>query len=133
MLLSILTVFYNYFPAPLFIFQWQFDKFQLYADNVAIPASRDQWNYIHQMGNNLRGTFHNLTAVFSPACIAHEVITKSDWTSVNVEGVTLPDALQCWAQSLPDAHLDLGSDLAIRDQLGHSGNEVFSSGNNRPR
>ncbi len=37
------------FPAPLFIFQWQFDKFQLYADNVAIPASRDQWNYIHQV------------------------------------------------------------------------------------
>jgi hypothetical protein len=34
--------------APLFIFQWQFDKFQLYANNVAIPASRDQWKYIHQ-------------------------------------------------------------------------------------
>ena len=84
------------------------------------------------MGNNLRGTFHNLSAVFSPACIAHEIITKSDWTTVNVEGVTLPDALQYWAQSLPDAHLDFNSDLAIRDQLG-AGNEVFIAGNNRPR
>ena len=85
------------------------------------------------MGENLRNTFNNLSAVFSPACVAHDVITLREWTSVAVDGVTLPDALHCWAQSLPDALPDLGSDLVIRDQLGHSGNEVFSSGNNRPR
>ena len=106
----------------------------MHAQNVAYPSSRDQWDYVRKMGSNLRGTFDTLSAVFSPACIAHEVITKSDWTTVSVEGVTLPDALHCWSQSLPDAHLDLGSDLVIRDQLGHSGNDVIvSSGNNRPR
>jgi hypothetical protein len=85
------------------------------------------------MGNHLRGTFHNLTAVFSPACIAHEVITKSDWTSVAVDGVSLPDALQCWTLSLPDAHLDLGSELAARDELLGSGNDVLLDGAYRPR
>ncbi len=95
-----------FFTAPLFIFQWQFDSFQLYADNVANPASSEQWDYIHTMGSNLRSTFENLnglSAVFSPSCIAHEVITKMEWTEVTVEGVSLPDALACWSQSLPDA------------------------------
>ena len=73
----------------------------MYADNVALPASRDQWNYIHQSGRRLRETFNNVSAVFSPSCIAHEVITMSYWTDVEVSGVSLPDALQCWAASLP--------------------------------
>ena len=103
------------------MFQWQFDRFQLHANNVAIPHSRQQWDYVQQMGDNLRNTYNNLSAVFSPACVAHEVITHREWTSVAVEGVTLPDALQCWAQSLPDAFSDLGSDLVIRDQLNYLG------------
>ncbi len=70
---------------------------------MAVPASPDQWNYIHSMGSNLRSTFNELSAVFSPACIAHEVITKLEWTQVVVDGVSLPDALWCWSSSLPDA------------------------------
>jgi hypothetical protein len=85
------------------------------------------------MGNHLRGTFHNLTAVFSPACIAHEVITLSDWTSVTVDGVTLPDAMQCWVQSLPDALPDLGAEPTGRVQSGGSENEILFAGNTRPR
>ena len=85
----------------MFIFQWQFDKFQLYADNVQVPASPDQWNYIHKLGTNLRNTFQNVSAVFSPSCIAHEVITKSHWSAITVNEVTLPDAIACWAESLP--------------------------------
>jgi hypothetical protein len=85
-------------------------------------AETDSSNRL-QMSNHLRGTFHNLTAIFSPACIAHEVITLSDWTSVSIEGVTLPDAVQCWVQSLPDAYPDLGG----------PDNEVLFSGINRPR
>ena len=53
------------------------------------------------MGRKLRNTFNNVSAVFSPACIAHEVLTKQHWTQVSVDGVTLPDALECWANSLP--------------------------------
>jgi hypothetical protein len=73
----------------------------MYADNVALPTSRDQWNYIHQGGNHLRNTFNNVTAVFAPSCIAHEVVTMSYWTQVQVNQVSLPDAIQCWTESLP--------------------------------
>ncbi len=53
------------------------------------------------MGRKLRNTFKDVKAVFSPACIAHEVLTKSHWISVAVNQVTLPDAIDCWASSLP--------------------------------
>ena len=73
----------------------------MYADNVAIPTSKDQWDYVQLMSNNLRETFNALSTVFSPACIAHEVFLGHDWINVEVNGVTLPDALECWASSLP--------------------------------
>lgn len=115
-----------FFSAPLFIFQWQFDRFQLYADNVAVPASPDQWNYIHSVGSNLRATFNDLNAVFSPACIAHEVITKLEWTEVVVDGVSLPDALWCWSSSLPDAVMMSTTNLQISSGklIQESSNEV---------
>ena len=88
----------------------------MYADNVALPASRDQWNYIHQSGRRLRDTFNNVSAVFSPSCISHEVVTMSYWTDVEVSGVSLPDALQCWAASLPaeSSHVPSG-DYEVAD------------------
>ena len=125
------------FAAPIFIIQWQFDKFQMYADNVAIPSTPQHWNYIHRMGENLKTTYQSLPAVFSPACIAHEVITSSDWTQVSVEGVTLPEALSCWANSLPDTvpeafktqddNSDEGSVLGmeIRSQFASDDNLIF--------
>ncbi len=85
----------------------------MYADNVALPTSRDQWNYIHQGARNLRETFEGVNAVFSPSCIAHEVITTAHWTQVKVQEVSLPEALHCWAESLPktiDVEFDQGGD-----------------------
>lgn len=115
-----------FFAAPLFIFQWQFDQFQLYADNVPIPATPDQWEYIHNIGSKLRSTFNDLNAVFSPACIAHNVITKLEWTQVVVDGVSLPDALWCWSSSLPDAVMMSSTNLQISSGklIQESSNEV---------
>ena len=94
-----------FIKSPLFIFQWQFDHFQLHAENVAVPTSPDpaQWNFIHTIGANLRKSFKDIDAVFSPACIEHTAITKEGWIEVEVDGVSLPDALFCWSSSLPDA------------------------------
>ena len=94
-----------FIKSPLFIFQWQFDHFQLQAENVLVPTSTDpaQWNFIHRIGANLRKSFKDIDAVFSPACIAHTAITKEEWIEVEVDGVSLPDALFCWSSSLPDA------------------------------
>ena len=90
------------FPGPVFVFQWQFDEAQMTMNKVGSPVTPAQWNYIHRQGNTIRQTFGPLTAVFSPSCISHTVITKPDWAKVSIEGVTLPDALQCWVgQTLP--------------------------------
>ena len=91
----------------------------MYADNVPVPTSKDQWDYVQSMSNNLRSTFSALsTTVFSPACIAHEVLLGRDWTIVEVDGVTLPDALECWTSSLP---------TVVPEHLTTSEEVVFSS------
>ncbi|XP_040576551.1 palmitoleoyl-protein carboxylesterase NOTUM isoform X2 [Lepeophtheirus salmonis] len=91
---------YPLIKSPLFIFQWQFDEAQMIADNVGAPVTKAQWNFIHRMGDQLRDSFNNVTAVFSPACISHSVLTKRNWISIEVDGVTLPDALNCWIKHL---------------------------------
>ena len=83
--------------APVFIFQWQFDEAQMTADNVGAPVTQAQWNFIHRQGRNIRKTLEPVSAVFAPSCISHTVLTKPDWAKVTVDGVSLPDALQCWA------------------------------------
>jgi len=47
--------------ASLFVFQWLFDEAQMTADNVGAPVTKQQWDYIHQMGDSLRASFHNVT------------------------------------------------------------------------
>ena len=111
-----------FIKSPLFIFQWQFDSFQLHAENVAVPTSPDpaQWNFIHTIGANLRKSFKDIDHVFSPACIEHTAITKEGWNTVEVDGVSLPDALYCWSSSLPDAvnaNLQISSSRIIPSSL----------------
>ncbi|KAK0084685.1 hypothetical protein PV325_006595 [Microctonus aethiopoides] len=93
---------YRLYPtlsAPLFVFQWLFDEAQMTADNVGAPVTKQQWDYIHKMGDSLRQTFDNVTAVFAPSCISHSVLTKRDWQLVKIDSVTLSQALHCWDKS----------------------------------
>lgn len=71
--------------APLFVFQWLFDEAQMTVDNVGAPVTKQQWDYIHKMGDALRHSFENVTAVFAPSCISHSVLTKRDWQLVKVK------------------------------------------------
>nr|XP_050861477.1 palmitoleoyl-protein carboxylesterase NOTUM [Vespula vulgaris] len=92
---------YRLYPtltAPLFVFQWLFDEAQMSADNVGAPVTKQQWDYIHKMGDSLRQTFENVTAVFAPSCISHSVLTKRDWQLVKIDEVSLAQALHCWEQ-----------------------------------
>ncbi|KAK1127266.1 hypothetical protein K0M31_003810 [Melipona bicolor] len=86
------------FTAPLFVFQWLFDEAQMSADNVGAPVTKQQWDYIHKMGDSLRQTFENVSAVFAPSCISHSVLTKRDWQLVKIDEVSLAQALHCWEQ-----------------------------------
>lgn len=47
--------------APLFIFQWLFDEAQMTADNVGAPVTKQQWDFIHKMGDNFRTSFKNVS------------------------------------------------------------------------
>ncbi|XP_064098722.1 LOW QUALITY PROTEIN: palmitoleoyl-protein carboxylesterase NOTUM-like [Macrobrachium nipponense] len=87
---------YPTMKSPLFVFQWVFDEAQMTADNVGKPISKEQWDYIHGIGERLRKTFENVTALFAPSCISHTVLTKKDWTNIKIGDVSLPQALNCW-------------------------------------
>ncbi|XP_039289314.1 LOW QUALITY PROTEIN: palmitoleoyl-protein carboxylesterase NOTUM [Nilaparvata lugens] len=92
---------YRLYPtltAPLFVFQWLFDEAQMTADNVGTPVTKQQWDYIHKMGDSLRHTFRNVKSVFAPSCISHSVLTKRDWRLLQIDDVSLPQALHCWEQ-----------------------------------
>ena len=70
---------YRIYPTlktPIFIVQWIFDEAQMTFDNVAHPVTKAEWNYIHKLGQDLKRTFANVTALFAPSCVSHTVLTK---------------------------------------------------------
>ncbi|KAK8767969.1 hypothetical protein V5799_005251 [Amblyomma americanum] len=90
---------YRIYPslkAPTFVFQWVFDEAQMAVSNVAAPSSKAHWDYIHALGSKLRKTLMNVTALFAPSCISHEILTKRNWQTIEICGISLPQALRCW-------------------------------------
>uniref|UniRef100_A0A8C7K0I1 Notum, palmitoleoyl-protein carboxylesterase n=1 Tax=Oncorhynchus kisutch TaxID=8019 RepID=A0A8C7K0I1_ONCKI len=91
---------YKVYPtlkSPVFVVQWLFDEAQLTVDNIHLtghPVHEGQWRYIQNLGNELRT--HSKTALFAPACLSHEVITRNYWMDIQVKGTSLPRALHCW-------------------------------------
>lgn len=84
----------------MFVFQWLFDEAQMDADNVGAPVTKQQWDYIHKMGDALRQSFENVSAVFAPSCISHSVLTKRDWQNVKIDDISIAEALHCWEQKI---------------------------------
>uniref|UniRef100_A0A0A9Y990 Uncharacterized protein n=1 Tax=Lygus hesperus TaxID=30085 RepID=A0A0A9Y990_LYGHE len=66
--------------------------------------TKQQWDYVHKMGDSLRNSFKNITSVFAPSCISHSVLTKRDWRLLKVDEVSLPQALRCWELNTRRAH-----------------------------
>lgn len=90
--------------APLFVFQWLFDEVQMKADNVGTPVTTQEWNYVHEMGVALRKSLQNVTGVFSPSCIGHLAVTKSDWVDIKIDEISLPEILRCWENASKRRH-----------------------------
>ncbi|XP_050526206.1 palmitoleoyl-protein carboxylesterase NOTUM isoform X3 [Daktulosphaira vitifoliae] len=89
---------YKIYPtlsAPLFVFQWLYDNFQLKND-IGTPVTKQQWDYIHKVGECLRKSLMNVTAVFAPSCVSHTVLTNRDWKNIKIDSISLPLALHCW-------------------------------------
>ena len=70
----------------------------------------------------MRNTFKDVSAVFSPSCISHTVITKPDWMKVEVAGVNLPDAIQCWVQQTFPGEKEITEDSYITSKYGYRDN-----------
>ncbi|GAA6100777.1 inactive palmitoleoyl-protein carboxylesterase notum1b [Tachysurus ichikawai] len=100
---------YKVYPtlkSPVFVVQWLFDEAQLTVDNIHLtgqPVQQGQWRYIQNLGIELRNTLKDVPAMFAPACLSHEIITRNYWMDVHVKGTSLPRALQCWDRSLQNS------------------------------
>uniref|UniRef100_A0A674F8L2 Notum, palmitoleoyl-protein carboxylesterase n=1 Tax=Salmo trutta TaxID=8032 RepID=A0A674F8L2_SALTR len=98
---------YKVYPtlkSPVFVVQWLFDEAQLTVDNIHLtghPVHEGQWRYIQNLGNELRNTLKDVPALFAPACLSHEVITRNYWMDIQVKGTSLPRALHCWDRASP--------------------------------
>ncbi|KAI4485879.1 hypothetical protein M0804_006368 [Polistes exclamans] len=123
---------YRLYPtltAPLFVFQWIFDEAQMSVDNVGAPVTKQQWDYIHKMGDSLRQTFENVSAVFAPSCISHSVLTKRDWQLVKIDEVSLAQALHCWElMPLGNHHNDTLSEIETNQPCTKSLRKLLRSG-----
>ncbi|KAM3624392.1 uncharacterized protein V6R79_022839 [Siganus canaliculatus] len=94
---------YSTLTSPLFVVQWLFDEEQLRVENIYMGGqsmSEEQWQYIQNLGRELKNSLRDVTAVFAPSCLSHTAITKSNWMSFQVRGTSLPRALHCWDRSL---------------------------------
>ncbi|XP_027872960.1 inactive palmitoleoyl-protein carboxylesterase notum1b [Xiphophorus couchianus] len=97
---------YKVYPtlkSPVFVIQWLFDEAQLTVDNIHLtgqPLHEAQWRYIQNLGQELRNTLRDIPAMFAPACLSHELITRTYWMDIQVKGTSLPRALHCWDRSL---------------------------------
>uniref|UniRef100_A0A665TAH5 Notum, palmitoleoyl-protein carboxylesterase n=1 Tax=Echeneis naucrates TaxID=173247 RepID=A0A665TAH5_ECHNA len=94
---------YSTLTSPLFVVQWLFDEEQLRVENIYMGGqslSEEQWQYIRNLGQELKSSLRDVTAAFAPSCLSHTVITKSNWMTFQVRGTSLPRALQCWDRSL---------------------------------
>ncbi|XP_051532173.1 palmitoleoyl-protein carboxylesterase notum1a-like [Myxocyprinus asiaticus] len=102
--------------SPVFVVQWLFDEAQLTVDNIHLTGQtlqEGQWRYIQNLGNELRNTLKNVPAMFVPACLSHEIITRSYWMDIHVKGTSLPRALQCWDRSLQNSLRNHGNSSSI--------------------
>uniref|UniRef100_A0A3Q3IIB0 Notum, palmitoleoyl-protein carboxylesterase n=1 Tax=Monopterus albus TaxID=43700 RepID=A0A3Q3IIB0_MONAL len=94
---------YSTLTSPLFVVQWLFDEEQLRVENIYMGGqslSEEQWQYIRNLGTELKNSLRDVTAVFAPSCLSHTMITKSNWMSFQVRGTSLARALHCWDRNL---------------------------------
>ncbi|KAH3738687.1 hypothetical protein DPMN_045327 [Dreissena polymorpha] len=101
---------YKSLKTPLYVIQHLFDEAQILVDNVfeqtqirgdtsAAMVTKSQWQYLHKLGQEVRRTLENVTAVFAPACLSHEVLMRMDWFNVSINNIKLGQSIYCWENS----------------------------------
>ncbi|CAL1546975.1 unnamed protein product, partial [Lymnaea stagnalis] len=92
---------YSSIKSPVFIIQNLYDAAQIKVSNVFDERARsdltsEQWRYLLNLGDEVKQSLQNATAVFAPACVSHEILTQPDWHTVRIQGISLPESIYCW-------------------------------------
>ncbi|KAG1682519.1 Palmitoleoyl-protein carboxylesterase notum1 [Nymphon striatum] len=89
---------YPFIKAPIFIIQYNFDTAQITIDKAWPAVTIDHWRYIQKLGKEVMKTFENVSALFAPSCLNHEILIKPNWKLTKIRGISLPQALRCWEE-----------------------------------
>ncbi len=77
-----------------FVFQYLFDAAQLGHDGIGDPTGNSkQMQYAVQSANNLTQSLIGAKFVFLPACYFHTILMDPAWTTMQVQGVLLTEAI----------------------------------------
>ncbi|GFN77869.1 notum pectinacetylesterase 1a [Plakobranchus ocellatus] len=95
---------YPAIKTPVYIIQNLYDAAQIQVSNVLEEQHTwprgdlgpDQWRYLLDLGQQVKNTLRNVTAVFAPGCVSHEILNKPEWHDVRIEGTTLAESIYCW-------------------------------------
>ncbi|BFZ09989.1 hypothetical protein BsWGS_13028 [Bradybaena similaris] len=92
---------YASIKTPIYIIQNLYDAAQIKVNNifeerVQSHLSSEQWRYLLTLGEEVKETLQNASAVFAPACVSHEILTKPEWHTVHIDGTSLPQSIHCW-------------------------------------
>ncbi|KAK7471568.1 hypothetical protein BaRGS_00035796, partial [Batillaria attramentaria] len=95
---------YPTLQTPVYIVQNLYDAAQIKVDNVfdenrGSDLSRDQWRYLLQLGEQVKATLLNTSAVFAPSCVSHDVLLNSEWHKLSIDGITLSQSIYCWEEN----------------------------------
>ena len=81
-----------------FVVQHLFDEAQIMVDNVGPPVHGDQWQYIYRLGLHMKKSLANVSVVFAPACLSHILLMWKEWNLIDVSGIHLESALNCYCE-----------------------------------
>jgi len=81
---------------PLFVQLAQFDGPQLLAQGLRPPIDQSELEYANQFAEAIRQSLAPVPALFSPADRTHGLLTNDKFRSLQIDGVTLMDALKEW-------------------------------------
>jgi len=86
--------------SPIFVFEWLYEQSQLSVDGAPVmPKSDEEIAFAETTADNKIDSYDaipNNGAVFSPACLNHELIYKDTWNDYHVNGQDLSEAIGDW-------------------------------------
>ncbi|XP_067951543.1 palmitoleoyl-protein carboxylesterase NOTUM-like isoform X2 [Watersipora subatra] len=102
---------YPYIKSPLFVITYLYDEAQVVASmggfsgyqqaqqDTHAKRNTQSATYMRELARLMNHTLSNVSAVFAPSCLDHELLLNSKWHSISINEVTLFEALRCWEGS----------------------------------